>query len=31
VFSPKDNQIILEVETNYEEDVNVPLNFKIQF
>jgi hypothetical protein len=30
-FIPKDNQIILEVGTNYEEDINVPLNFKIKF
>jgi len=30
-FVPKDGEIVLEVGQNYEEDVNVPLDFKIEF
>jgi hypothetical protein len=31
IFSPKDSEIYLNVEQNYEESVNVPLDFKINF
>ena len=31
IFSPKDSQIYLNLEQNYEESVNVPLDFKIHF
>jgi len=31
VFSPKDSEIYLNVEQNYEENVNVPMNFQIKF
>jgi hypothetical protein len=31
IFSPKDSEIYLNLEQNYEENVNVPLDFKIHF
>jgi hypothetical protein len=31
IFSPKDSTIYLNLEQNYEESVNVPLDFKIHF
>jgi hypothetical protein len=31
IFSPKDSEIYLNVEQNYEENVNVPMNFQIKF
>jgi hypothetical protein len=31
IFSPKDSEIYLNLEQNYEESVNVPLDFKIHF
>ena len=31
IFSPKDSEIYLNLEQNYEENVNVPLDFKIYF
>lgn len=31
IFSPKDSEIYLNLEQNYEESVNVPLGFKIHF
>ena len=31
IFIPKDSEIILNLEQNYEESVNVPLNFEIAF
>ena len=31
LFDPKNSEIILEIEVNYEEAVDVPLNFEIRF
>jgi len=31
IFSPKDSEIYLNLEQNYEENVNVPMNFEIKF
>lgn len=31
VFRPKHSEIVLNVEQNYEENVNVPMDFKIHF
>ena len=31
IFSPKNSEIYLNLEQNYEENVNVPLDFKIRF
>jgi hypothetical protein len=31
IFSPKNSEIYLNLEQNYEEDVNVPMDFKIHF
>lgn len=31
LFNPKNSEIILEIEVNYEEAVDVPLNFEIRF
>ena len=31
IFSPKNSEIYLNLEQNYEEDVNVPMDFKIYF
>jgi hypothetical protein len=31
IFNPSDSQIYLNLEQNYEENVNVPLDFKIHF
>ena len=31
IFRPKHSEIVLNVEQNYEENVNVPLNFEIHF
>ena len=30
-FFPNSNEILLEIGQNYEEEVNVPLNFEVKF